>query len=517
MSVYQWFVFFLLLQIVHFLGTWKLYEAAGRKKWEAAVPVYNAIVLMKIIGRPSWWTILLFIPIINLIIFPVVWVETLRSFGKRSGLDTFLVLITLGLYLYYINYTQKLNYISDRSLSPQNKAADTVSSLLFAIVVATIVHTYFIQPYTIPTSSLEKSLLVGDFLFVSKMNYGARVPMTTVALPMVHDSIPLTKSKSYLTWPQLPYMRLPGIQNIDRTDIVVFNWPVDTVFRFFDTSKRRAYKPVDKKSNYVKRCVGIPGDNLSIKDGMVYIDGKILQLPERAKPQFSYKIALDGKTPIDFESLFKDLDVTDPAGFIDQTKRDTVIMSALTEAGAQRLKNTPGITAVIRQISREDDNGVFPHINKWNRDNYGPVYIPEEGKTVALTTETLPFYKAIITDYENNDLKVNGSEIRINGEIATTYTFKQNYYFMMGDNRHNSEDSRYWGFVPENHIVGKPIFIWLSIDPNGKGINKIRWDRVFTTVSGEGQPQSYFKLFLLGLVIFFVGEYFWKKRKASKV
>ena len=517
MSVYQWFVFFLLVQIVHFLGTWKLYEAAGRKKWEAAVPVYNAIVLMKIIGRPSWWTILLFIPIINLIIFPVVWVETLRSFGKRSGLDTFLVLITLGLYLYYINYTQKLNYISDRSLSPQNKAADTVSSLLFAIVVATIVHTYFIQPYTIPTSSLEKSLLVGDFLFVSKMNYGARVPMTTVALPMVHDSIPLTKSKSYLTWPQLPYMRLPGIQNIDRTDIVVFNWPVDTVFRFFDTSKRRAYKPVDKKSNYVKRCVGIPGDNLSIKDGMVYIDGKILQLPERAKPQFSYKIALDGKTPIDFESLFKDLDVTDPAGFIDQTKRDTVIMSALTEVGAERLKNTPGITAVIRQISREDDNGVFPHINKWNRDNYGPVYIPEEGKTVALTAETLPFYKAIITDYENNDLKVNGSEIRINGEIATTYTFKQNYYFMMGDNRHNSEDSRYWGFVPENHIVGKPIFIWLSIDPNGKGINKIRWDRVFTTVSGEGQPQSYFKLFLLGLVIFFVGEYFWKKRKASKV
>jgi signal peptidase I len=517
MSVYQWFVFFLLVQIVHFLGTWKLYEAAGRKKWEAAVPVYNAIVLMKIIGRPSWWTILLFIPIINLIIFPVVWVETLRSFGKRSGLDTFLVLITLGLYLYYINYTQKLNYISDRSLSPQNKAADTVSSLLFAIVVATIVHTYFIQPYTIPTSSLEKSLLVGDFLFVSKMNYGARVPMTTVALPMVHDSIPLTKSKSYLTWPQLPYMRLPGIQNIDRTDIVVFNWPVDTVFRFFDTSKRRAYKPVDKKSNYVKRCVGIPGDNLSIKDGMVYIDGKILQLPERAKPQFSYKIALDGKTPIDFESLFKDLDVTDPAGFIDQTKRDTVIMSALTESGAERLKNTPGITAVIRQISREDDNGVFPHINKWNRDNYGPVYIPEEGKTVALTTETLPFYKAIITDYENNDLKVNGSEIRINGEIATNYTFKQNYYFMMGDNRHNSEDSRYWGFVPENHIVGKPIFIWLSIDPNGKGINKIRWDRVFTTVSGEGQPQSYFKLFLLGLVIFFVGEYFWKKRKASKV
>ena len=517
MSVYQWFIFFLLVQIIHFLGTWKLYESAGRKRWEAAIPVYNAIVLMKIIKRPTWWTILLFLPIINLIIFPVVWVETLRSFGKRSALDTFLGIATLGFYIYYVNYTQKLEYVTDRSLTPQSKTADTISSLLFAVIVATIVHTYLIQPYTIPTSSLEKSLLVGDFLFVSKMNYGARVPMTTIALPMVHDSIPLTKLKSYLTYPQLPYMRLPGIQNIDRTDIVVFNWPVDTVYKFFDTSKRRAYKPVDKKSNYVKRCVGIPGDSLSIKDGIVYIDGKILQLPERAKPQFSYKIAFDGKTPVNLEYLFKDLDITDPAFFTDDTKRDTLILSALTEAGALKFQNTPGITAVVRQISKTADNGVFPHINKWNKDNYGPIYVPQQGKTVALTMETLPFYKAIITDYENNELKVTGSEIRINGEVVNSYTFAQNYYWMMGDNRHNSEDSRYWGFVPENHIVGKPVFIWLSIDPNGKGINKIRWDRVFTTVSGEGQPQSYFKLFLLGLVVFFVGEYFWKKRKESKV
>ena len=516
MSAYQWFIFFLILQVVHFLGTWKLYESAGRKRWEAAIPVYNAIILMKIIGRPTWWTVLLFLPIINLIIFPVIWVETLRSFGKRSGVDTFLGIVTLGFYIYYVNYTQKLEYVADRSLTPRNKTADTISSLLFAVVVATIVHTYLIQPFTIPTSSLEKSLLVGDFLFVSKMNYGARVPMTTIALPMVHDSIPLTKNKSYLTYPQLPYMRLPGIQNIDRTDIVVFNWPVDTVFKFFDTSKRRAYKPVDKKSNYVKRCVGISGDNLSIKDGVIYIDGKLLQLPERAKPQFSYKVAFDGKTAVNLEYLFKDLDITDPAFFTDDTKRDTLFLSALTEAGAQRLKNTPGITAVVRQISKDVDNGVFPHINKWNRDNYGPIYIPEKGKTVPLTTETIPFYKAIISDYENNDLKINGSEIRINGQIATSYTFGQNYYWMMGDNRHNSEDSRYWGFVPENHIVGKPVFIWLSIDPNGKGLNKIRWDRVFTTVSGEGQPQSYFKLFLLGLVLFFVGEYFWKKRKANK-
>lgn len=518
MTLYLWFVFFLAVQVIHFLGTWKMYESAGRKRWEAAIPVYNAIVLMKIIGRPTWWTLLLFIPIINLIMFPVIWVETIRSFGKKSFLDTVLVIGTLGFYIYYLNYTQTLNYEADRNLSPDHKAADTISSLLFAVIVATIVHTYFIQPYTIPTSSLEKSLLVGDFLFVSKMNYGARVPMTTVAMPMVHDTIPLTKRKSYLTWPQLPYLRLPGFQTIERTDIVVFNWPADTVYKFRDRSGLRVDKPIDKKSNYVKRCVGVPGDSLSIKDGLVYINGKELILPERAKPQFSYNLVLDGKTPIDFEYLFKDMDITDGAGFLNQQTRDTLFISALTAANAERFKNIPGIKAVNRIISKNVEDGIFPHINKWNRDNFGPIYIPQKGKTVALNLESLPFYKTIITDYEKKDLKVNGNEIRIDGKVATTYTFDQNYYWMMGDNRHNSEDSRYWGYVPENHIVGKPIFIWMSIDGiNGPKSNwKVRWDRVFTTVSGEGQPQSYFKYFLIALAAFFVGEYFWKKRKAKK-
>jgi signal peptidase I len=515
MTLYSWFVFFLVVQIIHFLGTWKMYESAGRKRWEAAIPIYNAIVLMKIIGRPTWWTILLFIPVINLIMFPVIWVETLRSFGRRSTVDTLLIILTFSFYLYYINYTQPLNYVTDRNTAPDHKAADTVSSLLSAVIVATIVHTYFIQPFTIPTSSLEKSLLVGDFLFVSKMNYGARVPMTTVAMPMVHDTIPLTKKKSYLNWPQLPYMRFPSIEDIKRNDIVVFNWPVDTVYKFRDKSGLRVDKPIDKKSNYVKRCVGLPGDNLSIKDGLIYIDGKELILPERAKPQFSYKLALDGKTPIDFETLFKELDITDPAGFLDDQKRDTLFISALTAAGAEHFKQEPGITAVTRIITKGAEKNVFPHTKNWNQDNYGPIYIPQKGKTVALNVETLPFYKTIIIDYENKKLAVNGTEIRIDGKIATNYTFAQNYYWMMGDNRHNSEDSRYWGFVPENHIVGKPIFIWLSWDTNGKGINKIRWDRVFTTVSGEGQPQSYFKYFLFALVAFFIGEYFWKKRKAK--
>ncbi len=514
MTIEQWLLFFLIIQIVHFAGTWRLYEAAGYKRWEAAVPVYNAIVLMKIINRPTWWTILLFIPIVNLIMFPVIWVETLRSFGRNSTTDTILGIVTLGIYIYVVNYSQPLNYISDRSLRPLSKTGDTISSLLFAIIVATVVHTYVMQPFTIPTSSLEKSLLVGDFLFVSKYQYGARTPMTTVALPMVHDTIPIVKTKSYTKWPQLPYFRLPGTDKIERNDIVVFNWPVDTVFKFRDRSGRRADKPIDKKSNYVKRCVGIPGDSVSIRNGVVYNNGKPLEFPERAKPQYSYSVTFDGKTSIDLVSLLQELDVTDQAGFISE-KRDLLVIQSMTEEAAARLQNTPGIVSVTRNIETGTED-VFPQNGKGNRDNMPAIYIPQRGKTVALTAESLPYYKMIITEYEHNDLKVNGEEIRINGQVATSYTFKQDYYWMMGDNRHNSEDSRYWGFVPEDHVVGKPVFIWMSIDPNKSGLSKVRWDRVFTTVSGEGERVSYLKYFLIVLAGYFVISYFMGKRRAKE-
>ncbi|WP_395043081.1 signal peptidase I [Flavobacterium sp.] len=516
MTIYQWFIFFLGVQLIHGLGTWRLYEKAGRKSWEAYIPLYNSIILMKIINRPTWWTFLLFIPVINLLMFPIVWVETLRSFGKNTSLDTFLGVITLGFYIYYINYTQDVNYIADRSLKPTNTVSDTVGSLLFAIIVATFVHTYFIQPFTIPTSSLEKSLLVGDFLFVSKYNYGARTPMTAVAAPMVHDTLPFIHKKSYLKWPQLPYFRFPGYEKIKNNDIVVFNWPVDTVYKFFDKSGMKADKPIDKKSNYVKRCVAIAGDSLSIKDGIVFVNGKELVLPERAKPQFSYKIAYDSNAPIDFENIIKELDITDAYG-VNQT-RDTLFFSALPMSSVEKLKSVTGIKSVTRIISKDIDKTIFPHTKNWNLDNFGPIYIPKQGKSVAINLETLPFYSRIITIYENNKLEIKGSDIYINDKKETSYTFKQDYFWMMGDNRHRSEDSRYWGYVPENHIVGKPIFIWMSIDGINDGIKnwKIRWSRLFTTVSGDGEPVSYFKWFLGFLALYFIGDYFWKKRKVTK-
>ena len=512
MTLIQWFVFFLIVQVIHFLGTWKLYEAAGRKKWEAAIPVYNAVILMKIINRSPWWTILLFVPVVNLIMFPVVWVETLRSFGKNSTLDTLLGVFTLGFYIYYINYTQKLVYIQNRSTEPTNKTADTVSSLLFAIVVATLVHTYVMQPYTIPTSSLEKSLLVGDFLFVSKFHYGARTPMTPIAAPMVHDTLPLLNVKSYTKKPQLPYFRFFAMQEVNRTDIVVFNWPADTLFNMYKAADKRYDKPIDKKTNYVKRCVGIPGDSLSIKDGIVYINGKIMPMPERAKPQYSYTVTTDGNG-FDQTYITKELNITDG---VYQSTQNTFYFRALTEESANRLRLNPIVKSVIRNISHEAEAAIFPYNTKWNLDNLGPIYIPKKGVTIALNTKSLPFYKTIIREYENNDLKVKGDEIRINGQIATTYTFKQDYYWMMGDNRHNSLDARYFGYTPEDHIVGKPVFIWMSLDPNGKGLNKIRWDRVFTTVSGDGEPQSYFKYFLFALIAYFGISYIIRKRKENK-
>jgi len=442
-------------------------------------------------------------------------VETLRSFGKNTTKDTILGVVTLGLYIYYINYFEEVTYQRDRSLNATTKSGDTVSSLLFAIVVATLVHGYVMQPYNIPTSSLEKSLLIGDFLFVSKFHYGARTPKTAVALPMVHDSIPIIGTKSYLSVPQLPSFRFPGVQAIKRNDIVVFNWPADTVYMFRDPSKRHIDKPMDKRSNYVKRCVGLPGDNLSIKDGDVYIDNKKLVLPERAKPQYSYTMVTDGSS-FDINYIVDDLQITD--GVYPTGRPNEYVFPSVTEASAKRLKENPAVKSITKNISTESDPRVFPHNQNWNQDNYGPIYIPEAGKTVVLNKETLPFYKRLITVYENNKLEEKGGQILINDKPVTNYTFQQDYYWMMGDNRHNSEDSRYWGFVPFDHVVGKPVFIWWSIDPNtpwSKAIDKIRWDRLFCTVGGDGQPVSYFKYFLILLVGWF-GFDFFRKRKAKQ-
>jgi len=505
MTLNQWFLFFLGIQLIHFLGTWKLYIKAGRKAWEAIIPVYNAIVLMKIMNRPKWWVILLFIPIINLLMFPIVWIETIRSFGKNSNTDSILVVATLGFYIYYVNYMENVSYIKDRSLKPRTATGEWVSSIAFAIIAATLVHTYFMQPYTIPTSSLEKSLLIGDFLFVSKFHYGARVPMTTVSAPMVHDTLPVIKVKSYLKKPQLPYFRFPALQKIKQNDIVVFSWPVDTVEQFFKKTNRRIRKPIDKKSNYVKRCVGIPGDSLEIRNGYVYINSKKNVLPDRARLQFLYDVNTGGNALS--PNIIRNRYHAREWGRLPDG--NYVLNLAAEDAG--RLKNNPTVKSLKRRVSKKGVKEIV-FANNGNRDNFGPIYIPEKGKTVALNTNTLPLYKQIIVEYEKNKLEVKDDQIFINGILVSNYTFQQDYYWMMGDNRHNSEDSRYWGYVPFDHVVGKPVFIWFSWNSDGKGLSKVRWERLFTTVGGSGKAVSYFYPFL-GLMAILYGFSVYRKRK----
>jgi signal peptidase I len=563
MTISQWLLFIAIVQLIHFFGTWKLYQKAGFKSWQAAIPVYNAIVLMQIINRPKWWVVMLFIPIINLIIFPVVWVEIARSFGKNSTTDTLLTLLSFGLYIYVINYRDQSDYIENRSLQPRTAFGEWFSSILFAVVIATLVHTYFIQPYIIPTGSLEKTLLTGDFLFVSKYHYGARVPQTAVSFPMVHDTIPVVKIRSYLKNPEIPYMRLPRLQKIKRNEIVVFSWPADTVRQFF-RKEARVDKPIDKKSNYVKRCVAIPGDTLEIIDGIIHINGEQTVLPDRAKPLYGYTAY--SKTGISARELIKqgikDLnrrfrienDITQqqlnalfanninvirqgdmliaitgsrgiPRSLIRKERlrvtelRETKKTVFLTIDEANSLTNNISLDSLVRNINQTKtyNTNFFPNDIRynWNEDNFGPIVMPKQGITVVITRENIALYKKLIRDYENKSLEEINGTYYIDGKATDTYTFEKDYFWMMGDNRHRSEDSRFWGFVPDNHIVGKPIFIWMSIDGINDGISnwKVRWDRVFTTTNGDGEPVSYRWHFLAGLIVYQLVVRIRKRRK----
>ena len=565
MTFTQWFIFFLAVQVIHFLGTWKLYVKAGRKAWEAAIPVYNGIVLMDIIKRPKWWIILLFIPVVNLLMFPVIWIETIRTFGFYKKIESFLVIATFGLYIYYVSYATDAKYNAERSLKPRSELGEWISSITFAIIAATLVHTYFMQPFTIPTSSLEKSLLVGDYLFVSKFHYGARVPSSVISAPMVHDSLPIIGTASYLKKPQLPYTRIPGLQKIKNNDIVCFNWPADTLATMWgDTSGKFTYKPVDKKTNYVKRCVGIAGDSIQMIDGYFYINGKKNVLPERGKLQFYYtyeskepltqnnypKFLLDKErtgvykilneywtnpkvqraikqngslSKISADSLYTEVvGGLNPqlAQKLKMINVDTKININLTEEEVVKLKKYP-YTVSVKKVNHAPDKAIFPHVEKlgWSQDNFGPIYIPKAGTKVKIDSESLPFYEQIIKNYENNDLQVVGDNIFINGEKADSYTFKQDYFYLIGDNRHNSLDARYWGYVPFDHVLGKPVMIWFSWDADarsfGEKIKSIRWNRMFTTVHGEGKPVSYRYLVFILLALYIGYSFFIKGKKKS--
>ena len=435
-----------------------------------------------------------------------------------------------------------------------------VDAIVFALVAVYFINIYFFQNMTIPSSSLEKSLLTGDYLFVSKLSYGPRVPQTPLTMPLTQHTLPIINVKSYIEWPHWDYKRVKGFGNVKLNDIVVFNYPAgdsiltepnyQTCYYDFAYSYGRSvyyettpnpvnpatlapqqkldyyahlynlgrqflvenqqkfgeidHRPTDRRENYVKRCVGLPGMTLQIKNDIVYLNGKANKEPD--KVQYAYFVKFRNMNAADFmgdqyDALRKQLGITmEDLGQLAQLhgydmQNNNILNQQvlqqydgympLTKAALQGLKKA-GLISAVRRVTDKDlySGDVYPlnFTYGWTRDNYGPVVIPKKGMTIKLNMQNIAVYMRPIGVYEGNDLKVKNNRIYINGKEAHSYTFKMDYYWMMGDNRDNSADSRYWGFVPEDHIVGKPIFIWWSSDPDRHGFSGIRWSRLFTLV-----------------------------------
>ncbi len=414
----------------------------------------------------------------------------------------------LGLPLIYDLYISRLMYkfvgrrnaeLCERS-KIYKSAYEWANSIIFAVIVATLIHTYVFQLYVIPTSSMEKSLLVGDYLYVSKVSYGPKMPNTPVSFPFVHHTMPMsTTKKSFSEIVKWPYNRLSGLKEVERGDVVVFNFPAgDTVLlenqgvTYYDVLRsyqtqfgaekgRQALfedftvitRPVDKRENYVKRCVALPGDTIEIINTVLYVNGE--QEPERDGRQFIHTVQTT--SPI-AERVLDKFNITEAYG------NGSYYQMPLSQSVAEQIRALPNAVAVTKYIAQGTNPDIFPSDERygWNTDNFGKLWIPERGATVELTEENLPLYKRIISLYEGNTLEVRDGKIFINGEESTTYTFKMNYYWMMGDNRHNSADSRFWGFVPEDHVVGRAAVIFLSLDAKKSFPANIRWDRVFKSV-----------------------------------
>lgn len=370
-------------------------------------------------------------------------------------------------------------------------------AIVFAVVAATIIRGLFLEAFTIPTPSMEKSLLVGDFLFVSKVNYGPRMPNTPIAFPFAHHTMPVTGTKSYVEWIKLPYCRIPGFQDVKRGDVVVFNYPEgDTVAlgmqdrSYYDMVREKGWeevnsnpqfygevvaRPVDKRENYIKRCVAIAGDTLEIRNARVYINGKLQETPPDGET--TYRIKTDG-TGFNRKAMDK---LGAEGGRLSMDGTDYLFN--MTTASKDQLKTFGNVKLVVEDVNPKGNatDRVFPHNMQlgWNEDNFGPLVVPAKGMTIALNADNLERYARTIRIYEGNELVLKPEGVFINGQKADTYTFQMDYYFMMGDNRHNSLDSRFWGFVPEDHVVGKALFVWMSWDAKADFLNKIRWSRLF--------------------------------------
>ncbi len=499
-----------------------VFPKVGVEAWKGWVPGLNLFEMAGAVGRKkshAWWMLF---PIVNIFIFAALIIDLARSFGKHSFLHHFLAVVGAPFYAIWLGLqkenqfsgpvlTHEQEYYSKLKSAEEKKDAKALSkltannpykktalrewseSIIFAVFAAAFIRMFLIEAYMIPTSSMEGSLKVGDFLFVSKAHYGVRLPMTFVMIPLLHNQIPGLGVESYLKSPSFKYTRLPKFQSVHRNEPFVFNWPVgDSVYmapdRAFtvDQVRREPFikqmirnaklitRPVDKKDHYIKRCVGIPGDSLKIVNRQLFINN--IPSPNPEHMQFRYIInsrtSQLNQRKLDELGLNLDESSAQSGYFIDSTQKSKI----------QGMDSS----IFIQLVPTDRGQKLFPYDTPlsegWTVDNYGPIYIPKAGTTTPLNLENLSLYTRVITVYERNKLDVKDGKIFVNGIEANSYTFKMDYYWAMGDNRHNSEDSRSWGFVPEDHIVGKPLFIWFSTK-NGKMSNGINWSRLFTSAN----------------------------------
>ncbi len=478
---------FLVLHLMYAFGLSKFFTKAGEQGWKAYIPFYNILPHLKIVGRPTWWIVLFLIPGINLIMAMGILVDLLKCFGYDKFYQHALGVVFSFFYFPYLALTQDLAYKGKVTELPKVKKSwgrEWADAIGFAVVAATIIRWSLMEAFTIPTPSMENSLMVGDFLFVSKMHYGTRTPITPVQFPLTHQKIWFTDLPSYSKAVQLPSYRLPGFTSIKRNDVVVFNVPgiAENNFTEYNRDKWIDY-PIDLKTNYIKRCVAIPGDVIEVRDTQVYINGEVGENPEDM--QFVYLIS--SSAPIN-PRVMKKHNIAD-YGTIGNRDGQVRSYAHTTPETAKALEKLPFISSVEKRVNVEGvaEPNIFPDANllPWNGDFFGPLTIPKKGMTIEINKETLATYGKVIRLFDHNDpetVEINGDKLTINGKALTQYTFDQDYYFMMGDNRHNSLDSRYWGFVPADHVVGKGFFIWMSLDPDESMFSKVRWSRLFSLI-----------------------------------
>jgi signal peptidase I len=504
---------FWLTILSYFVCLWKIFQKAEKTpSWAGFVPIYNLYVWIRLIEKPWWWMLILIVPGVNFVLLGAMHVELVRAFGMRSMKFYLLAIFLPFVPIAMIAFKDEYKYIGlpDYKKEKKSKGREWTEAIVFAVIAATIIRTFTIEAFTIPTPSMEKSLLVGDYLFVSKLSYGPRLPMTPLTFPFTHHTIPVVNVKSYVEWQKLPYMRLPGFGDVERYDATVFNFPEgDTVVvnaqessyyhlerqfgrenlmkeRFITGNGRMAetggitVRPLDKKENYIKRTLGLPGEEISVVDRRVHINGEAIRRPEGV--QFVYNVYT--KSPLSVEVLQEKYDI-----YITEEERRAYATNRyyrlpLTDGEKEIFEQMSSVDSVTIELKRpQADLHIFPNHPdySWTEDNFGPLWIPKAGESIELTLENLPLYQRAIDVYEDNELTVKDGQVFINGEKTSSYTFKQDYYFLMGDNRHNSADSRFWGFVPFDHIVGKAVFIWFSTDPE----TGIRWSRLFSLVGDE--------------------------------